>query len=130
MFEDQNDVSIDITPQIIAMGFPSESVEATYRNPMKDVLRYSCCAAIPVYVVDVWWMCGGCVVDVWWMCGGCVVDVWWMCGGCVVGFLWLVLWLTLWLALWLCGCVVGCVRCLARMVVLWGSQILTYDSDF
>ena len=25
-------------------------------------------------MVDVWWMCGGCVVDVWWMCGGYVVD--------------------------------------------------------
>jgi phosphatidylinositol-3,4,5-trisphosphate 3-phosphatase/dual-specificity protein phosphatase PTEN len=34
---------IDVTPRIIAMGFPSESVEATYRNPMKEVLRYCAC---------------------------------------------------------------------------------------
>jgi len=29
-----------VTPQMIAMGFPSENVEATYRNPMKEVLRF------------------------------------------------------------------------------------------
>eukprot|EP01112_Ceratiomyxa_fruticulosa_P022437 TRINITY_DN8206_c0_g1_i1.p1 TRINITY_DN8206_c0_g1~~TRINITY_DN8206_c0_g1_i1.p1 ORF type:complete len:905 (-),score=232.72 TRINITY_DN8206_c0_g1_i1:173-2887(-) len=29
-----------ITPQVIAMGFPSESVEAAYRNPMKEVVRF------------------------------------------------------------------------------------------
>ena len=26
--------------------------------------------AMYVFVVDVWWMCGGCVVDVWWVGGG------------------------------------------------------------
>lgn len=29
-----------VTPRIIAMGFPSENVEAAYRNPMKEVLRF------------------------------------------------------------------------------------------
>jgi len=29
-----------VTPRIVAMGFPSESVEAAYRNPMKEVLRF------------------------------------------------------------------------------------------
>ncbi|KAH3764214.1 phosphatidylinositol-3,4,5-trisphosphate 3-phosphatase [Pelomyxa schiedti] len=29
-----------ITPRIVAMGFPSESVEAAYRNPMKEVYRF------------------------------------------------------------------------------------------
>lgn len=29
-----------VTPRIIAMGFPSENVEATFRNPMKEVLRF------------------------------------------------------------------------------------------
>eukprot|EP01111_Echinosteliopsis_oligospora_P011059 TRINITY_DN3551_c0_g1_i1.p1 TRINITY_DN3551_c0_g1~~TRINITY_DN3551_c0_g1_i1.p1 ORF type:complete len:422 (-),score=92.73 TRINITY_DN3551_c0_g1_i1:111-1376(-) len=29
-----------INDRIIAMGFPSESVEAAYRNPMKEVLRF------------------------------------------------------------------------------------------
>jgi len=29
-----------VTPKIIAMGFPSENVEAAYRNPMKEVLRF------------------------------------------------------------------------------------------
>jgi len=29
-----------VTPRIVAMGFPSENVEATYRNPMKEVLRF------------------------------------------------------------------------------------------
>lgn len=29
-----------VTPRIIAMGFPSESVEAAYRNPFKEVLRF------------------------------------------------------------------------------------------
>jgi hypothetical protein len=26
--------------RIVAMGFPSENVEAAFRNPMKEVLRY------------------------------------------------------------------------------------------
>jgi len=29
-----------VTPRIIAMGFPSENVEAAFRNPMKEVLRF------------------------------------------------------------------------------------------
>jgi len=29
-----------VTPRIIAMGFPSEKVEAAFRNPMKEVLRF------------------------------------------------------------------------------------------
>lgn len=29
-----------INKKIIAMGFPSESMEATYRNPMKEVIRF------------------------------------------------------------------------------------------
>jgi len=29
-----------VTPRIVAMGFPSENVEAAYRNPMKEVLRF------------------------------------------------------------------------------------------
>jgi len=29
-----------VTPRIIAMGFPSENVEAAYRNPMREVLRF------------------------------------------------------------------------------------------
>ncbi len=29
-----------ITKQLIAMGFPSESVEGVYRNPFKEVFRY------------------------------------------------------------------------------------------
>lgn len=36
-----NDCKSDVTPNIIAMGFPSESMEATYRNPMKEVLRFA-----------------------------------------------------------------------------------------
>lgn len=29
-----------VTPRIVAMGFPSENVEAAFRNPMKEVLRF------------------------------------------------------------------------------------------
>jgi len=29
-----------VTPRIIAMGFPSENMEAAFRNPMKEVLRF------------------------------------------------------------------------------------------
>jgi len=32
---------LDITERIIAMGFPSESIEGVYRNPMSEVVRYS-----------------------------------------------------------------------------------------
>ena len=31
---------IDITPRVIAMGFPAEAMEGIYRNPMADVQRY------------------------------------------------------------------------------------------
>lgn len=31
---------IDITPRIIAFGFPSEGREAMYRNPMEEVQRF------------------------------------------------------------------------------------------
>ena len=41
------------------------------------------------FMVDEWWMGGGCVVDGWWMCGGWVVDGWWMCGGWVVDGWWM-----------------------------------------
>ena len=30
----------DINPRIIAMGFPSENMEAVYRNPLSEVYRY------------------------------------------------------------------------------------------
>lgn len=30
----------DITDRIVAMGFPSESLEGLYRNNMKDVQKY------------------------------------------------------------------------------------------
>ena len=29
-----------ITPQIIAMGYPTEGVEAVYRNPLREVQRF------------------------------------------------------------------------------------------
>lgn len=31
---------LDITPRVIAMGFPSENLEGIFRNPMSEVTRY------------------------------------------------------------------------------------------
>ena len=31
---------VDITPQVIAMGFPSSKGEGLYRNPMTEVQRF------------------------------------------------------------------------------------------
>ena len=61
------------------------------------------------FVVDVWWIGGGCpvdwqwilnygglLVDYWWMsgglvvdAGGCLVDCWWITGGCPVDWWWI-----------------------------------------
>ena len=31
-----------------------------------------------IFVLDVYWMCTGCVLDVYWMCIGYVLDVYWI----------------------------------------------------
>lgn len=37
---DDNALILDITPNIIALGFPSENLEQLYRNSMKDVKAF------------------------------------------------------------------------------------------
>lgn len=37
--------------RIVAMGFPSESMEAAFRNPMKEVLKYVAHSFVCILVV-------------------------------------------------------------------------------